>query len=236
MEKTPSTISDNNSVTLLATVREQLKDCPVAMRLYDQHKAELSTSSSTGLVLPLGAVAVVTAVDSTIATADQSVRSHQVTVRRFAREFDERSLAALVLAHLTIAQDMLNPARPMKPEAMAQTAKDTARMLLGDDMDWNLADLRIVAERIAHGEIYGGLNAPTVHKAFLTYMEEKGEAFARLRQEENEQHKGDTRRENRTLAERRKNREAMHEYMLGRMQKTEVSSQKTGDRSQETEC
>ena len=222
MEKTPSTISDSPALTGTPSergtaTREAFRDCPVAQRLYDQHKAELSTSSSTGLVLPLGAVAVVAAVDSTIATADQSVRSRQVTVKRFAHEFGERSLAALVLAHLTIAQDMLNPARPMKPEAMAQTAKDTARMLLADDMDWNLADLRIVADRISHSEIFGGLNAPTVHKAFLAYMEEKGDAYARLRQEENEQHKGDCRRHSRDDEERRKNRKAMHEYNLGKL-------------------
>ena len=221
MEKTPSTISDSPALTGTPSergtaTREAFRDCPVAQRLYDQHKAEGRYADGTA-VLPLGAVAVVAAVDSTIATADQSVRSRQVTVRRFAREFDERSLAALVLAHLTIAQDMLNPARPMKPEAMAQTAKDTARMLLGDDMDWNLADLRIVADRISHSEIFGGLNAPTVHKAFLAYMEEKGDAYARLRQEENEQHKGDCRRHSRDDEERRKNREAMHEYNLGKL-------------------
>lgn len=221
MEKTPSVISDSPALTGTPSergtaTREAFRDCPVAQRLYDQHKAEGRYADGTA-VLPLGAVAVVAAVDSTIATADQSVRSQQVTVKRFAHEFGERSLAALILAHLTIAQDMLNPARPMKPEALAQTAKDTARMLLTDDMDWNLADLRIVAERIAHGEIYGGLNAPTVYKALLTYMEEKGEAFARLRQEENEQYKGDCRRPNRDAEERRKNREAMHEYNLGKL-------------------
>ncbi|MBQ8958872.1 MAG: hypothetical protein IJ057_10340 [Bacteroidales bacterium] len=85
-----STIS-NQAVAV--QTRESLKHCPVALRLYNQ--------TSDGL--PLAAVAVVAAADRSITTAADSVRSAgQVSVTRFAKDFDERTLAALILTHLTL--------------------------------------------------------------------------------------------------------------------------------------
>ena len=89
---------------------------------------------------------------------------------------------------------MVNVARPMKPDAMALLAKSVARMLLEDDMTWNLADIQIVADRLANGvagQVYGGLNTPMVMKAFTEYMCEKCDAFVALREEEAREHKPD---------------------------------------------
>lgn len=170
-----STIS-NNAVAV--PTRERLQYCPVAQRLYDR----------TGDGLPMAAVAVVAATDRSITTATDSVRSTgQVSVKRFAKDFDERTLAALILTHLTIVEDMVNVARPMKPEAMAMLSKEVAQMLVEDDMQWNLPDIQIVADRLANGDagqVYGGLNKAMVMKAFLTYMGEKCDAFVELRQEQ----------------------------------------------------
>ena len=218
MEKTPSTTCNAVSV-----VREQLKDCPVAMRLYDR----------TADGLPLGAVAMVNATP-TVASADESVRTKSVSVERYAEDFGERSLAALIVAHLSLVEDMLNVARPLKAEAMAMLAKKVAQTLLADDVAITLADLQLIADRLVSGEVYGGLNAALVMRTVEGYIAEKGEAFVNMRIEENARYKGDTRRENRTQTERQKNREAMHEYRLNRMQKTEVSSQKTEDRRQKS--
>lgn len=166
--------------------RETLQHSAVALRLYER------TRTPDGL--PPAAVAVVAAADRSIATAADSVRSTgQVSVKRFANDFDERTLAALILTHLTIVEDMLNPARPMKPEALAETAKKAARMVLDDDVQVNLADLQIVADRLANGEAgqaYGGLNAPMVMKAFAAYMAEKANAFADLREQESRERYG----------------------------------------------
>ena len=174
-EKQLSTIS-NNAVAV--PTRELLQKCPVAQRLYDR----------TNDGLPLAAVAVVAAADRSITTATESVRSEgQVSVKRFAKDFGERTLAALVLTHLTIVEDMVNAARPMKPEAMAMLSKEVAQMLVEDDMQWNLADIQIVADRLANGDagrVYGGLNKAMVMKAFLAYMAEKANAFADLREQQ----------------------------------------------------
>ena len=116
-EKQLSTAS-NNAVAV--PTKERLQKCPVAQRLYDR----------TCDGFPMAAVAVVAAADRSITTATESVRSTgQVSVKRFAKDFDERTLAALILTHLTIVEDMVNVARPMKPEAMAMISKEVAQML-----------------------------------------------------------------------------------------------------------
>ena len=199
----------------LATTRESLRHCPVAQRLFDQ------TGGTDGI--PTAALAVIAAADRSITTAAESAQSTgQVSVRRFVKDFDERSLSALILTHLTIVEDMVNVARPMKPEAMALLAKNVAKLLTDDDMTVNLADIQIVADRLANGEagqVFGGLNAPMVMKAFTDYMCEKANAFADLRERQaREQYgswgerSGDTR-----AADLKKHREAMHEYQLGKL-------------------
>lgn len=178
-EKQLSTAS-NNAVAV--PTKERLQKCPVAQRLYDR----------TCDGFPMAAVAVVAAADRSITTATESVRSTgQVSVKRFAKDFDERTLAALILTHLTIVEDMVNVARPMKPEAMAMISKEVAQMLAEDDMTWNLADIQIVADRLANGEVgqvYGGLNKQIVMKAFMDYMGEKCDAFVELREEQAREH------------------------------------------------
>ena len=215
-EKQLSTAS-NHAVSL--PTRERLQHSPVAQRLYDQ------THGDDGL--PLGAVAVVAATDRSITTATDSVRSTgQVSVKRFAKDFDERTLAALILTHLTIVEDMVNVARPMKPEAMAMISKEVARMLVEDDMTWNLADIQIVADRLANGEVgqvYGGLNRQIVMKAFTDYMREKCDAFVALREEQAREHSfgdfGAERGGTAHLKERMKNLAALAAYNEGSFKK-----------------
>ena len=218
-EKQLSTTSKGRGTTGLRDTRSEtqgsacLQHSPVAQRLYDR----------TGDGLSLAAVAVVAAADRSITTATASVRSTgQVSVKRFAKDFDERTLAALILTHLTIVEDMVNVARPMKPEAMAMISKEFARMLLEDDMTWNLADIQIVADRLANGEVgqvYGGLNRQIVMKAFTDYMREKCDAFVELREEQAKEHSfgdfGAERGGTAQLKERMKNLAALAAYNEG---------------------
>ena len=198
----------------VATTRESLRHCPVAQRLYD---------STDGI--PTAALAVIASADRSITTAAESVQSTgQVSVRRFVKDFDERSLSALILTHLTIVEDMVNVARPMKPEAMAMLAKNVAKLLTDDDMTVNLADIQIVADRLANGEagqVYGGLNTPMVMKAFTDYMAEKGNAFADLRERQAKEQFGSWgERSGETRAdELKRHRDAMHDYQLQQMKK-----------------
>lgn len=197
-----SVISERSSTV---ATRESLAHCPVAQRLNGKEG------------IPTAAVAVIASADRSIRTAADSVRYAGVSVRRFAKEFDERTLAALVLTHLTIVEDMANVARPMKPEALAQLAKNVARMLMEDDVTVNLADLQIVADRLVSGDagqVYGGLNSQMVMKAFADFICEKANAFADWREEQAKEHSfggfgtrsgGDT--------ERIKNHEAMKMYI-----------------------
>lgn len=212
----PGPLSKGERAVAVPTT-ELLQKCPVAQRLYDR----------TGDGLPLAAVAVVAAADRSITTATESVRSTgQVSVKRFAKDFEERTLAALILTHLTIVEDMVNVARPLKPEAMAMLSKEVARMLVEDDMQWNLADIQIVADRLANGDagqVYGGLNKAMVMKAFLAYMGEKCDAFVALREEQAREHSfgdfGAERGGTAQLRERMKNVAALAAYNEGNFKK-----------------
>ena len=193
--------------------RERLQKCPVAQRLYDR----------TGDGLPMAAVAVVAAADRSITTATESVRNAgQKTVKSFAKDFDERTLAALVLTHLSIVEDMVNVARPMKPEAMAMLSTEVAQLLLADDLTITLADIQIVADRLANGDagqVYGGLNKAMVMKAFTGYMREKCDAVVELREEQAREHSfgdfGAERGGTARLRERMKNVAALAAYNEG---------------------
>lgn len=195
-------------------IRDTLAGCPVAQRMLDR----------MGDDIPTAALAVVNAADTSVATAADSVRcTGQVSVTRFSKEFGDRTLAALVLTHLTLVEDMANVARPMKPEAMALLAKKVSAMLLEEDVTVNLADLRIVADRMVNGDagnIYGGLNSQMVVKAFADYICEKANAFADWRQEQAREHSfgsfGSARNKE---SARLKDQQAMKLYLDGTLNK-----------------
>jgi hypothetical protein len=219
---------DNDGMAV--ALPKPLKDCPVAQRMMERCNGTYRTDGTDGITL--AAVAVVAAADRSITTATESVRSTgQVSVKRFAKDFDERTLAALILTHLTIVEDMLNVARPMKPDAMAALAKQVAQMLLDDDMSWNFADIQIVMDRLAKGEagqVYGGLNAPMVTKAFTDYMCEKADAFVDYRERQAREQYGSDLGRDRTRAdyedavragERVKHMAAMEAFQNGTLKK-----------------
>lgn len=194
-------------------VRESLAGCPVAQRMCDRMADDI----------PVAALAVVNATDRTVTTAAASVRNAGVSVTRFTRDFGERTLAALVLTHLTLVEDLANVSRPMKPEALAMLAKKVAAMLLEEDVTVTLSDLQIVADRLINGEagnVYGGLNSQMVVKAFTDYICEKANAFADWREEQAKEHSfgsfGSTRNRD---AERLKDQGAMKMYLSGELHK-----------------
>ena len=195
------------------TVRDQLGNCPVAQRMYDRMADDI----------PLAALAVVNSTNTAVTTAADSVRNAGVSVTRFTKEFGERTLAALVLTHLTMVEDMANVARPMKPEALAMLAKKVTKMLVEEDVTVNLADLQIVANRLINGDagnIYGGLNSQIVTKAFTDYIREKANAFADWRQEQAREHSfgsfGSARNKE---SARLKDQQAMKLYLDGTLNK-----------------
>lgn len=205
-----STTSKNGAAV---TVREKLSGCPVAQRMYDRMADDI----------PLAALAVVNSTNTAVTTAADSVRNAGVSVTRFTKEFGERTLAALVLTHLTLVEDMANVARPMKPEAMALLAKKVTAMLLEEDVTINLADLQIVADRLINGKagnVYGGLNSQIVTKAFTDYIREKANAFADWRQEQAREHSfGSFGSDRSKESARLKDQQAMKMYMEGTLKK-----------------
>ena len=205
-----STISNGN---VAVAVREFLTSCPVAQRMFERMPNEI----------PIKAVEAVLKSDQDIKTPAQSIRSLEPSVKQFASVYGERALAALVLSHLSLVEDLANVARPMKPEGMAMLAKNVTQLLLEEDVSINLADLQIIADRLVNGDagqIFGGLNSQTVLKAFNDYICEKASEFVTWRKEKANEHDfgnfGSTR--SRELS-RLKDQQAMKLYLEGTLKK-----------------
>lgn len=174
-------LSNTSKSVSAVAVRDVLTSSPVALRMFERMPNEI----------PIKAIEAVFKSDQDIKTAAQSVRSLEPSVTRFASVYGERALAALVLSHLSLVEDMANVARPMKPEGIAMIAKEVTKMLMEEDVSINLADLQIVADRLVKGEagqIYGGLNSQIVIKAFTDYISEKAGEIVEWRMEKNKEH------------------------------------------------
>lgn len=197
-------------------VRDVLASSPVALRMFERMPNEIPTK----------AIEAVLKIDQDIKTAAQSVRSLEPSVSRFASVYGERALAALVLSHLSLVEDMANVARPMKPEGIAMLAKEVTKMLMEEDVAINLADLQIVADRLIKGEagqIFGGLNSQIVIKAFTDYIREKAGEIVEWRMEKAREHSfgdfGAERGGTAQLRERMKNVAALAAYNDGAFKK-----------------
>lgn len=197
-------------------VRDVLASSPVALRMFERMPNEIPTK----------AIEAVLKIDQDIKTAAQSVRSLEPSVSRFASVYGERALAALVLSHLSLVEDMANVARPMKPEGIAMLAKEVTKMLMEEDVAINLADLQIVADRLIKGEagqIFGGLNSQIVIKAFTDYIREKAGEIVEWRMEKAREHSfgdfGAERGGTAQLRERMKNVAALAAYNEGNFKK-----------------
>ena len=174
-------LSNTSNGVAAVAVRDVLTSSPVALRMFERMPNEI----------PIKAIEAVLKSDHDIKTAAQSVRSLEPSVSRFASVYGERALAALVLSHLSLVEDMANVARPMKPEGIAMLAKEVTKMLMEEDVAINLADLQIVADRLIKGEagqIYGGLNSQIVIKAFTDYISEKAGEIVEWRMEKSKEH------------------------------------------------
>ncbi len=212
-------MQDNKQLTTTSkggaavAVRDFLTSSPVALRMFERMPNEI----------PIKAIEAVLKSDQDIKTPAQSVRSLEPSVTRFASVYGERALAALVLSHLSLVEDMANVARPMKPEGMAMLAKEVTKMLMEEDVAINLADLQIVADRLVKGEagqIYGGLNSQTVIKAFTDYISEKAGEIVEWRMEKAREHGfGDFGTTRTREMSRLKDQQAMKLYLEGTLNK-----------------
>lgn len=208
-----STISNSRALTIHVSIDQ----CPVAKRVLQRMPNEM----------PAKAIEAILKTDPDITTAEQSVRSLEPSVSRFASIYGERVLAALVLSHITLVEDLCNVSRKMEPEAMSVLAKKVTRLLLDDDVSITLADLQIISDRIMRGDagqVYGGLNGQMVMKAFTDYIVEKANAFADWRERESGRYKPGfygrlSSSEAKAAIEKVKNNAAREAYQNGTLQK-----------------
>lgn len=210
-----STIS-NNAMMALA-IHVSVDQCPVAKRVIQRIPDGI----------PVKAVEAILKTDPDITTPDQSVQSLEPSVSRFASIYGERTLAAIILSHITLVEDMCNVSRKMEPEAMAVLAKKVTRLLLDDDVSINLADLQIISDRLMRGDagqVYGGLNGQMVMKAYTDYLGEKANAFADWRERNSARYKSgfygrSSSSEAMEAAERVKHMAAREAFQNGTLQK-----------------
>lgn len=115
-----------------------------------------------------------------ITTVRKSVESNFPSINRIVKELGYKETAALMVAHITRMEALLNVSRPMLPEAMAETAKCVIDTCLESGVNINAADIEIVFKRACsgrYGSYYGGIGCNDVLTWFNNYISEKAEEY-----------------------------------------------------------
>lgn len=115
-----------------------------------------------------------------ITTVRQSVESNFPSIGRIVKELGYKETAALMVAHITRLEALLNVSRPMLPEAMAETAKTVIDTCLDSGVNINAADIEIVFKRARtgrYGSFYGGIGCNDILTWFNGYISEKAEEY-----------------------------------------------------------
>ena len=125
-----------------------------------------------------------------ITTVRKSVESNFPSINRIVKELGYKEPAALMVAHITRMEALLNVSRPMLPEAMAETAKCVIDTCLESGVNINAADIEIVFKRACsgrYGSYYGGIGCNDVLTWFNNYISEKAEEYVQYNIEKSQQ-------------------------------------------------
>jgi len=125
-----------------------------------------------------------------ITTVRKSVESNFPSINRIVKELGYKETAALMVAHITRMEALLNVSRPMLPEAMAETAKCVIDTCLESGVNINAADIEIVFKRACsgrYGSYYGGIGCNDVLTWFNNYISEKAEEYVQYNIEKSQQ-------------------------------------------------
>ena len=126
-----------------------------------------------------------------ITTVRQSVESNFPSIGRIVKELGYKETAALMVAHITRLEALLNVSRPMLPEAMAETAKTVIDTCLDSGVNINAADIEIVFKRARtgrYGSFYGGIGCNDILTWFNGYISEKAEEYVQYNIEKSQQY------------------------------------------------
>ena len=125
-----------------------------------------------------------------ITTVRKSVESNFPSINRIVKELGYKEPAALMVAHITRMEALLNVSLPMLPEAMAETAKCVIDTCLESGVNINAADIEIVFKRACsgrYGSYYGGIGCNDVLTWFNNYISEKAEEYVQYNIEKSQQ-------------------------------------------------
>ena len=151
-----------------------------------------------------------------ITTVRKSVESNFPSINRIVKELGYKETAALMVAHITRMEALLNVSRPMLPEAMAETAKCVIDTCLESGVNINAADIEIVFKRACsgrYGSYYGGIGCNDVLTWFNNYISEKAEEYVQYNIEKSQQYDtGGERSYDMAKAKDREARRAAAEY------------------------
>ena len=126
-----------------------------------------------------------------IVTVRQSIESKFPSINRIVNELGYKETAALMVAHITRMEALLNVSRPMLPEAMAETAKCVIDTCLDSGVNINAADIEIVFKRARtgrYGSLYGGIGCNDILTWFNGYISEKAEEYVQYNIEKSQQY------------------------------------------------
>ena len=134
------------------------------------------------------------------------------TVRKVVKEVGAQGMETCIKAQLISLNLILNLARPMTDQMIAETAPLVVQHILDDDCDLNLADLRIIFDRAkkgVYGSFYGGIGSADIIGWIDGYIAEKCNEYERWHQ--NEYSRDDPYQ--RISTDASKERDAYHEAM-----------------------
>lgn len=117
----------------------------------------------------------------------KSVTCGVISVKKAVLQTSRKEIAALIVAQIVRLQTMLNTARPLSVEAIAETAYMVVDLCVADDVELNFADIDIVFRRAAsgrYGKVFAGFGSADVLSWFSDYIIEKADAFVAYRQQQ----------------------------------------------------
>lgn len=117
---------------------------------------------------------------SGVDTPAKSISSGVISVSTAVKLLSRKETAGLVVSQIVRCESMLNPARPMSPEAMAETAYMVVDSCLSAGIDINFADIDIVFRRAVsgfYGKMMGSIGSADILGWFNAYFAEKTDAY-----------------------------------------------------------
>lgn len=126
-----------------------------------------------------------------ITTLRKSVESSLPSIGSIVKQIGYRETAAAIVLHIERLEMMLNVAKPMQPEAVAETAKYVLDSCIESGININAADIDIIFKKALsgdYGKFYGSIGCADIITWFNSYIAAKAEEFVQYNIEKSQRY------------------------------------------------